>query len=290
MQILNLPEDIAEDYFDNRTAFVFNVNSAGVKTDFLLSGDGAQQDDTWDAVWQARVEVGDRGWTAELALPFSQLRFGTGQPRVWGFQVRRRLHRREELSDWQFVPKDASGFVHRFGELYGLDDVPPHRQIEIVPYALSKLERYEIEEANPFSTGGGESVTGGLDGKLAATSDLTLTFTASPDFGQVEADPSEVNLTTFETFFPEKRPFFIEGSNIFDYPLMNGDGGFAQDNLFYSIAPPIPAASISDTPSAIAPTTSGPRRCSARSKATPRPFSPPRSPPAAISSGPTPTT
>jgi len=223
-----------DSYFDNRTAFVFNVNSAGVKTDFLLTGDGAQQDDTWDAVWQARVEVGDTGWTAELALPFSQLRFGTGQPRVWGFQVRRRLHRREELSDWQFVPKDASGFVHRFGELYGLDDVPPHRQIEIVPYALSKLERYEIEEGNPFSTGGGESITGGLDGKVAATSDLTLTFTASPDFGQVEADPSEVNLTTFETFFPEKRPFFIEGSNIFDYPLMNGDGGFAQDNLFYS--------------------------------------------------------
>ncbi len=124
--------------------------------------------------------------------------------------------------------------MHRFGELHGLDDVPPHRQIEILPYALSKLERYEIEEGNPFSTGGGKSVTAGLDGKLAATSDLTLTFTASPDFGQVEADPSEVNLTNFESFFPEKRPFFIEGANIFDYPLTNGDGGFSQDDLFYS--------------------------------------------------------
>lgn len=220
-------------YFDHLTAFVFNVNSAGVKSDFLVTGDGAQEDESWDAVWHARVAVSSSGWTAEMAIPFTQLRFGASHPRIWGLQVRRRLHRREEISEWQAVPREASGLVRHFGELFGLDDVPAHRQLEILPYALSELERYAAEEGNPFSTGAAESLTGGVDGKLAATSDLMLTFTASPDFGQVEADPSEVNLTTFETFFPEKRPFFIEGANILDYTLVS-DGGFGQDNLFYS--------------------------------------------------------
>jgi Domain of unknown function (DUF5916)/Carbohydrate family 9 binding domain-like len=223
-----------DSYFDHQTAFAFNVNSAGVKTDFVLSRDGADEDDTWDAVWHARVAVGGEGWTAEIAIPFSQLRFGGARPRVWGLQVRRRLHRKEELSDWQLVPKEASGFVHGFGELDGLDDVPPHRQTELVPYAVTKMERYDRESGNPFSTGSSENLAVGLDGKVAATSDLTLTFTVNPDFGQVEADPSEVNLTTYETFFSEKRPFFVEGANILDFGMSGGDGPFARDNLFYS--------------------------------------------------------
>ena len=103
-----------DSYFDHQTAFVFNVNSAGVRTDFVLSDNGRNQDASWDAIWQADVAVDAEGWTAEIAIPFSQLRFGDTEERVWGLQVRRRLHRKEEISDWQFVPKDGAGLVHRF--------------------------------------------------------------------------------------------------------------------------------------------------------------------------------
>jgi hypothetical protein len=130
---------------------------------------------------------------------------------VWGIQVQRRIYRHEERSTWQTIPKDESGWVSMFGGLRGITGIKAQRQIELLPYTVSSLERFETVSGDPFADGDDGHFAGGLDGKIGVTSDLTLDFTVNPDFGQVEADPSEVNLTAFETFFEERRPFFIEG-------------------------------------------------------------------------------
>jgi len=174
------------------------------------------------------------GWTAELKIPFSQLRFAYKKNLVWGIQLNRRLFRKEERSHWQAIPGDAPGWVHLFGELHGLEGIKPQKQIELTPYLVSKLETFEKIEGDPFASGHSTSISGGLDGKIGLTSDLTLDFTINPDFGQVEADPSEVNLTTFETYFSEQRPFFIEGKNILNFRITNKSSEFYSDNLFYS--------------------------------------------------------
>ncbi len=223
-----------DSYHDQRTAFGFGVNAAGVKVDQMFTNDGSNEDKSWDPVWEVAVSVDDSGWTAEMRIPFSQLRYGKKKEQVWGLQVYRQFYRRQELSLWQYVPRDASGFVHLFGELRGLIGLTSPRRIEILPYAVSKLETGPAEEGNPFRTGHSTGFNGGLDGKIGVTSDLTLDLTVNPDFGQVEADPSVVNLTAFETFFEEKRPFFIEGRNILNFPLAMGDGDFARETLFYS--------------------------------------------------------
>jgi hypothetical protein len=223
-----------DSYFDHRTAFGFNISAAGVKSDYLISNDGDSEDSGWDPIWHAKVATGTDQWTAEMQIPFNQLRFGNHDEMIWGVQVWRWLHRKQERSGWQFIPKDAPGSVHLYGELHGIRNVASRRQVELLPYAVARAERFEKEEDNPFATGREHGAAVGLDGKVAVTSDLTMNFTVNPDFGQVEADPSVVNLTTQETYFVEKRPFFIEGRNIINFKLMGGDGDFSQDNLFYS--------------------------------------------------------
>ncbi len=223
-----------DSYFDKRTGFGFKVNAAGVRGDATLSGDSLDQDFTWDPVWTVNTTVDAGGWTAEMAIPFSQLRFAGREELTFGLQVRRFLYRNQELSSWQHIPKDAPGFVHHFGELQGLKGIKAQHQIEIIPYAVAKAESSPVEAGNPFATGSSGRLQGGLDGKIGLTSDLTLDFTLNPDFGQVEADPSVVNLTAYETYFQEKRPFFTEGRNILDFRMMGGDGDFGSDNLFYS--------------------------------------------------------
>ena len=116
----------------------------------------------------------------------------------------------------------------------GLEKVKPRKILDITPYGLAKVERYKMEEGNPFATGKGSDVNAGLDAKIGITNNLTVDLTVNPDFGQVEADPSVVNLSAFETFFEEKRPFFIEGNNITNFGIGIGDGGIGNDNLFYS--------------------------------------------------------
>ncbi|NIV93150.1 hypothetical protein GWN42_10195, partial [candidate division KSB1 bacterium] len=164
----------------------------------------------------------------------SQLRFANKEEHVWGLQVQRRLFREEERSVWQYIPRNSGGWVSYFGELHGIDSIQPSRRIEIMPYGVSDVRSLPSEEGNPFASGKETHFSGGADAKIGVTSDLTLDVAINPDFGQVEADPSEVNLTAFETFFPEKRPFFIEGKNILDYRMMTGDGSFSNDRLFYS--------------------------------------------------------
>ncbi len=126
------------------------------------------------------------------------------------------------------------GIIHMMGELTGLEQVKPRKIFDITPYGVAKVERYKTEPGNPFATGKGSKINGGIDAKIGITNNLTVDLTVNPDFGQVEADPSVVNLSAYETFFEEKRPFFIEGNNITNFGLGIGDGGLGNDNLFYS--------------------------------------------------------
>ncbi|MGQ9800521.1 MAG: DUF5916 domain-containing protein [Candidatus Saccharicenans sp.] len=222
---------------DLRTSYCFAVNAAGVKADQILPNDSFDEnsvDLSWDPIWEVKTAVDDQGWTAEMKIPFSQLRFSTSGEQVWGLEVWRELFRKGEISLWQPIPKNAPGWTSQFGELRGMTGLKPPRQIEIMPYTVGRLRSYQAEPGNPFLTGKENNILGGLDGKIGLTHDLTLNFTLNPDFGQVEADPSEINLTAYETYFEEKRPFFVEGQNITNYRITGGDGDFSYDNLFYS--------------------------------------------------------
>ncbi|MCX6234308.1 MAG: DUF5916 domain-containing protein [Bacteroidetes bacterium] len=230
----DLAEIQIDSYNDQRTAFSFTISAGGVKNDRIITEDGNYEDDTWDPIWYVKTSVTDSGWIAEMSIPLTQLRFNKNENQVWGLQVGRKIFRNDEYSAWQFIPQDASGWVHMFGELHGLTGLKPKRQIDMTPYLVAKEEFYERDEEDPFSKGSEMKFSAGLDGKVGVTNDLTLDYTINPDFGQVEADPSEVNLTAFETFFQEKRPFFIEGKNIFDFPFIIGDSQLSRDRLFYS--------------------------------------------------------
>ena len=222
-----------DSYNDKLTGFVFAVNAAGVKGDAIITND-SDFDVTWDPVWYVDVSIDELGWVAEMKIPYNQLRFAKVEDHVWGLELVRMLFRKEELSLWQMIPVDAGGWVSNWGELHGINNINPKKEVEIVPYGMIKYKTYESEDGNPFATGSDWGYNLGVDGKIALTNDLTLNFTANPDFGQVEADPSEVNLSAFETFFEEKRPFFVEGSSIYNYSLTGGNGPFSRDNLFYS--------------------------------------------------------
>ncbi|MBU8892079.1 MAG: carbohydrate binding family 9 domain-containing protein [Bacteroidales bacterium] len=225
-----------DSYFDKRTAFAFTASVSGVKGDAIISSDGDRWDLTWDPIWYTKTSIDEEGWIAEMKIPFTQLRFSNHkESQVWGFQVNRRYFRNEERSHWAYFSKDKSGWVRHFGELHGIKNIKPKRQVEVSPYLVVKQENFDTDPDNPYMDKGVSRNLGiGLDGKIGITNDFTLDFTINPDFGQVEADPSEVNLTAFETYFQEKRPFFIEGREITSYQLSGGGNSFSLDNLFYS--------------------------------------------------------
>jgi Domain of unknown function (DUF5916)/Carbohydrate family 9 binding domain-like len=225
-----------DSYFDHRTAFSFTTSVSGVQGDEFISNDGENWDSNWNPIWECATAIDDQGWTAEVRIPLSQLRYSDKVEQVWGIQVTRRIYREEERSTWQFIPRETTGFVSKFGELRGIHGIRAQKQIELMPYIVTSGERFAAEADNPFADGSRGKISAGVDGKLGVTGDLTLDFTINPDFGQVEADPSQVNLTAFETFFQEKRPFFIEGNNIFSFRLApsNAYGTHTQDRLFYS--------------------------------------------------------
>jgi hypothetical protein len=225
---------IFDSYHDLRTGFVFGVSSAGVRFDMIFSNNGQNEDPTWDPIWQAKARIQDWGWGAEMKIPLTQLRFKKNATEVWGFEVVRQIFRHEEMSMWHPIPRTAPGIIHAMGELDGLQEIQPRKQLDLTPYGVASLMTYEPEDGNPFATGTDPKWNVGLDGKIGVTNNLTLDFTINPDFGQVEADPSEVNLTAFETYFEEKRPFFIEGKSITSFNVGLGDGDVGNDNLFYS--------------------------------------------------------
>jgi len=223
-----------DSYHDKRTAFVFGVSAAGVKRDLVISSDGSSSDDNWDPIWYVKTHIDSLGWIAEMKIPFTQLRFSRKGVQEWGFQIERNIYRHDEEVHWQLIPKDAGGWVSQFGTLKGLDEIEPQKEKSITPYTVVSLEKFKKENDNPFRADGrSTTINAGLNGKFGVTNNLTLDMAINPDFGQVEADPSQVNLTAYETYFEEKRPFFIEGSNIMDFSLMQM-GDFMNDNLFYS--------------------------------------------------------
>ncbi len=223
-------------YHDLRTAFSFTLSASGVRGDEFVSNNGAYWDASWNPIWYAKTHITDSGWTGEIKIPFSQLRYGNEPDKVWGIQVQRRIFRKEEKSLWQFIPQSVGGWVSNFGELRGLKGIPSQKQVEIAPYIVAQNALYKSETGNPFATGVDNKLSAGVDGKVAVTSDMILDFTLNPDFGQVEADPSQVRIDGFQNFFEEHRPFFIESRNIFDYQLTGSAAGgdYDADLLFYS--------------------------------------------------------
>jgi len=222
---------------DKLTAFSFTTSVSGVKGDEFISLDGNSWDTNWSPIWYTKTSRNSEGWMAETKIPLSQLRYSNEEVQVWGIQSTRRFFRNEERSTWQPVDRNASGWVSFFGELHGIEGIKPQKQIEIQPYGVAQLSTYEADPDNPFRTKGrARNASVGLDGKIGLTSDLVLDFTINPDFGQVEADPAALRLDGFQNFFSERRPFFIEGANIFEYNVSNSEvgGDYDSDLLFYS--------------------------------------------------------
>lgn len=217
-------------HHDHITAVQFSVNPAGVKRDELTSG--GRGDVSWNAVWDAAVTVDSAGWTVEMRIPFSQLRFGSAPVQTWGIQLSRRIHRLQENSVMAHTPRSERGGVARYGHLVPLESLGQGRRFELQPYTLARAEYVEAPEGNPFRTGSDLFGGVGLDVKYRATSSMTLDATINPDFGQVEVDPAVVNLTAFETSFDEKRPFFVEGGDIFSFGA--GSGEIARRGIYYS--------------------------------------------------------
>ena len=225
-----------DSYFDQRTAFSFTTTAAGVKGDELISNNGNNWDGNWNPIWYTKSKIDDKGWTVETRIPLSQLRFRNADIQTWGIQMTRRDFRNAERSTWQPIPQNAGVWVSAFGSLTDIKGIRPQKQIELQPYIVGQADVYPAEEGNPFADGFDTNATVGLDGKIGVTSDLVVDFTINPDFGQVEADPSAVNLNGFRIFFNEQRPFFIENRNIFDFQLTGSEAGgsYDTDQLFYS--------------------------------------------------------
>ncbi|WP_462281107.1 DUF5916 domain-containing protein [Salinivirga cyanobacteriivorans] len=234
----NLQGDYAgitfDSYNDKRTGFQFRISAVGVKADAVISNDGSNTDRNWDPIWYGKTNIDDKGWTAEMKIPLTQLRFSSEEEQTWGLQLTRYIYRLEEEIQWQLIPKEATGWVSEFGQLKGIKNIEPKKEASLTPYAVTSLDQFQKEPDNPFKDKGYKlKLNGGVNGKFGITNNLTLDMAINPDFGQVEADPSQVNLTAYETFYSEKRPFFIEGSNIMNFRLMPM-GNFMTDNLFYS--------------------------------------------------------
>lgn len=223
-------------YHDLRTAFSFTLSASGVRGDELISNNGDFWDSNWNPIWYGKTHINDSGWTGEVKIPLSQLRYNNDEDKVWGLQVQRLIFRKEERSTWQYIPQRMNGWVSNFGELRGLKNVKPQKQIELAPYTVAQTTTYKKQEGNPFAKGVDSKLSAGIDGKIAITGDLILDVTVNPDFGQVEADPSQVRIDGFQNFFEERRPFFIESRNIFDYQLTGSAAGgeYDADLLFYS--------------------------------------------------------
>jgi Domain of unknown function (DUF5916)/Carbohydrate family 9 binding domain-like len=224
---------------DHQNGAMFRVSAANVQKDAILYND-TWRDDTWDAVWQSAVSIDAEGWSAELRIPLSQLRFPAAQHQTWGFNASRFIRRNNETSWLELVLKNQSGMASRMAHLTGLDGLRPKQHLELLPYAAVRSEFVApADRTDPFNDGARAFASAGLDAKYGVTSNLTLDATVNPDFGQVEVDPAVINLSAFETFFPEKRPFFLEGAQIFDNFGRNGANDFwgfnsSEPIIFYS--------------------------------------------------------
>lgn len=221
---------LVDSYLDRRTAFQFTVNPRGVKTD-MLRHDDVEEDSRWDPVWEVATQVDGEGWAAEFRIPYSQLRFPEAPKLTWGIQFHRDIARLDELSLWAPTMPSDGAVVSLFGRLEGLEGLGAPRRLELLPYTLGRL-REGAAPGNPGAREAGGMVGGDL--KYGLGSGFTLDLTVNPDFGQVEADPARVNLTAFESFYPERRPFFQEASNLFDFPVSLSEDDDDLEMVFYS--------------------------------------------------------
>jgi hypothetical protein len=218
---------IIDGYRDRRTGIELAVNPAGVKRDYTILNDG-EEDDSWDGVWEVATRVDSTGWTAEFRVPLSQLRYASGESHTFGFGIWRDVARFNERYSWPLYSRSKGGLSSQLGDLGGIDGIASPRRLELSPYSVAKTSN--VPSGSRYVQRG--QATMGADVKYGITSNLTVDATVNPDFGQVEADPSVVNLSAFETFFPEKRPFFLEGQGLFRFDLNCNDGSCS--GMFYS--------------------------------------------------------
>ena len=224
-------------FHDKRTGYYFGITASGVLKDGTMEND-TWTDSSWDGVWEGEAKLCSDGWTVEMRIPFSQLRFVEQDNYTWGINLRRYICRKNETSFLVYTPRNQSGFVSRFPELEGFSKITPPQRFSILPYVTGKAEFLQHAPGNPFNDGSKYTPGIGVDFKYGIGTNLTLDATINPDFGQVEVDPAVVNLSDGETSYNENRPFFIEGMNIFSF----GNGGanrgsyfgFSTPNLFYS--------------------------------------------------------
>jgi len=225
-------------YRDKRNGYFFYVSAAGTIADGLLQNDTKNTDLSWDAVWEGVPMITDEGWSLEVKIPFSQLRFNESDVQLWGINVERFISRRNETDMVAYTPRNESGFASRFPALHGIEGVMPTSRVEVMPYVTGKAEYLQGDPGDPFNSGSDYLPGVGVDFKAGLGSSLTLDATINPDFGQVEVDPAIVNLTDVENTYEEKRPFFTEGVTIFRF----GRGGannnpnfdWSRPSLFYS--------------------------------------------------------
>ena len=218
-----------DSYHDRRTGYEFGVNPSGVKLDAQIYNDG-NEDFAWDAVWDVATRVDSLGWTAEFRIPLSQLRYGRERTHTFGFTVDRDLYRYSQRVSWPLFRQSRAGFVSQLGEISGLDDLVAPRRLEAAPYLVTK----NVSQFTATGIGRSQDVTIGGDLKYRVTSNFTLDATLNPDFGQVEADPGVLNLTAFETFFSERRPFFVAGRGLFRFDVNCNDVNCSSEGLVYS--------------------------------------------------------
>jgi hypothetical protein len=222
---------------DRLSGNAFTLQPAGVQVDTILYND-IGEDGTWDGVWDSAVKIVPDGWVAEVRIPYSQLRFPDKPVHVWGVNITRRTVRNNEIVRIVNTKKGDTGFVSHFADIDGLEGIHRGKPLELVPYSVARSDLLtRADRTNPLLQRSDYRADGGLDVKYALTSDLTLTGTINPDFGQVEVDPAVVNLSQFETFYPEKRPFFTEGLNIFrfgDTPAPSHFNFIFAPSLFYT--------------------------------------------------------
>ncbi|HET7109450.1 MAG TPA: DUF5916 domain-containing protein, partial [Gemmatimonadales bacterium] len=239
---------------DKLTAFVFDVYPAGNKGDASAGADG-NEDGSWDPVWDVVTSRDSLGWTAEIRIPLSQLRYDRASDE-WGIQVTRFIQRKQESDVLVLIPKSENNTPARYAILHGMSGLPAPRRMEVVPYVTARAQYAPTAAGDPFHSGSDYFGAAGADLKLGVTSDLTLDATINPDFGQVELDPAVVNLSAFETSFDEKRPFFVEGSDLFNFGRLSTFNSFGTPITFFSRrigrAPQgritDPGASFSDVP------------------------------------------
>lgn len=205
---------IIDSYDDKRSGYEFAVNPDGVKRDYSISND-AQEDDSWNGIWEVATRVDSLGWTAEFRIPLSQLRYARGETHTFGFGVWRDVERLAERDSWPLYSPTRNGLVSQLGQIDGITGISTGQRLELTPYVVTKNSTRTL--ANGF--GRTQNLSGGGDLKYVVTPNVTLDGTINPDFGQVEADPAVLNLSAFETFYAEKRPFFVEGTGLYQFQL-----------------------------------------------------------------------